>query len=106
MEQLISLIPQQFKEKSGFSSEPVIDRLQYEQMKANIYNDSIGNLNETDGFNCDLCKNRGSFAKVETAPMYGLPVQVIHPCKCQKARKALARLKRSGLERTVKEYTF
>ena len=72
-----------------------------EQKKVDWYNESVGNLNETDGYNCDLCKNKGYIAKIGE---YDRETHI--PCKCLKTRAALNRAKRSGLGNIITEYTF
>ena len=31
----------------------------WKQMQIDMYNNSQGNLNEVDGYNCDICRNKG-----------------------------------------------
>ena len=79
---------------------------QYEQAKADLYNSSIGDLNEEDGYNCDLCKNKGNISKVMFNEQFGYYSEALVPCKCNRVRNAIRRLNRSGLKNVVKEYTF
>lgn len=79
---------------------------EYEQRKADLYNESVGNLNEQDGYDCPACKNKGYIAEVRFYEMYGYYAEALQPCKCHKARNALRRLARSGLKDVVKKYTF
>lgn len=79
---------------------------EYEQRKADMYNESVGNLNEQDGYDCQVCKNRGFIAEVRQNEQFGYFSEVMRPCKCHKARNALRRLARSGLKDVVKKYTF
>lgn len=79
---------------------------EYEQRKADFYNASTGNLNEQDGHDCPICKNKGYIAGVQYFDLYGYYGEVHRPCKCMKARNALRRLARSGLKDVVKKYTF
>lgn len=74
---------------------------EHEQRKADWYNQSVGNLHEQDGYNCDLCKNKGFIARVDENDC-----EVFVVCKCQKTRSALNRAKRSGLGNIITEYTF
>lgn len=77
---------------------------EYEQHKADLYNASVGDLNEADGYNCDICKNKGfvHFVKEE----FGYYYETAKRCKCMKTRDALRRLQRSGLKDIVKDYSF
>lgn len=79
---------------------------EYEQHKADIYNRSEGNLHEQDGYHCEACKNKGYIAGVEYSEMYGYWSEVLRRCKCMRARDALRRLNKSGLQDVVKEWTF
>lgn len=64
------------------------------------YNNSIGKLNEDDGYNCDKCKNRGDY--MEKHEDY----EVLVPCKCMVIRKAIRELKKSGLENQIEGLGF
>lgn len=64
-------------------------------------NDSIGTLNETDGYNCEKCNNRGFIAKYDEATGTTYSAE----CECVKIRNNLNRLKNSNLRYTEK-YTF
>ena len=66
-----------------------------------MYNRSEGNLNESDGYNCPECKNKGYIAKLDAN---GYEVHV--DCKCRVVRKTLARIKRSGLGDMLADCTF
>ena len=74
-------------------------------------NNVPGNLNEQDGYHCDLCKNRGFSYVVEKRDGYypdGTAdfVEAHQPCKCKPVRASIMRMKRSGLEGVIKKYTF
>ena len=59
------------------------------------YNNSIGKLNEEDGYNCDKCKNRGDYMiKTETG-------EALAECECMRIRRAIRELKKSGLENQI-----
>ncbi len=78
---------------------------EYEQMKADGLNATVGNRNEEDGYNCDICKNKGYIVRVvdkEDGNFY----QVCTPCKCEEVRRSIMRMKRSGLKDVIKDYTF
>ena len=78
----------------------------YVQMQCRLYNESTGNLNEKDGYDCSACKNRGYTAEPRKQEMFGYYYQTLVPCKCQKARAMISKLQRSGLKNVVKDYTF
>lgn len=74
---------------------------EHERLKVQWYNDSVGNLNELDGHDCEECKNKGYIAKLGEN---GLEVHT--PCKCQKVRATLKRARASGLGDIIREFTF
>lgn len=59
-----------------------------------------GNLDKLDGFHCSKCSNKGFSVYVKGEEL----IQVT--CSCEKARRSIANLKRSGLEGVVKKYTL
>ena len=71
---------------------------------AERYNQTTGHLNEEDGYDCPLCKNRGFIMKVE-ADETGC-YEVASDCKCMKIRGNSKRLQRSGLAEWVDSKTF
>lgn len=76
------------------------------QRKVDALNASIGDLDKQDGWNCDICHNKGYVAYVGEPDAYGYPSEYCKPCKCCKTRNALKRLNRAGLHNVVKECTF
>lgn len=88
MEAVKSLLPQ------ASSSEPTCDPVQR-------YCDVL-NARRVDGadYNCDLCGNKGYIFR----PMDG--EAVAFPCKCKGPRDSIKRMKRSGLESTIRNCTF
>lgn len=83
-----------------------MNQQEYEQWKADNYNASVGNLNEKDDYNCDLCKNKGYVAKVVYSEIGGYYTNLLEQCKCNNARNAIRRLNKSGLKNVVRQYTF
>lgn len=76
------------------------------QRKVDSYNAEVGDLDKEDGWNCDICKNKGQIAYVGEPDAFGFPAEYLRPCKCCKTRNALRRLARSGLKDAVKKLTF
>lgn len=74
---------------------------EYQQQKIDWYNQSVGTLNETDGYNCELCRNKGFIARLDENGY-----EVHRACKCQKTRATLNRARRSGLGNIITEFTF
>lgn len=78
---------------------------QYEQNKADAYNFLEGHLNDIDGYDCPICKNKGNIMKVKCDER-GFYYESAMDCKCMKSRIAIRRLKASGLEKFVRDCTF
>ena len=72
--------------------------------QCNWENEEIGHLNEVDGYDCKLCKNRGYFMKPSL--YLGRYTTTQAPCRCEKTRRTIRALKHSGLEDVVHEYRF
>lgn len=77
------------------------DPLEWAKEKVDLYNNSVGNLNEIDGYNCDVCKNKGFKAKLDENGN-----EVYEFCKCYKIRETLNRARRSGLGNILSDFTF
>jgi DNA replication protein DnaC len=77
----------------------------YEQFFVDDLNKMVGNENEKDGYNCNVCKNKGWVAKLASYPngTYG---KEYADCKCLETRRSIMRMKRSGLKDIIKDYTF
>lgn len=105
MQRAAELILQQLPSASAPGCE-VLTREQYEQKKADAYNASTGNLNEIDGYNCDICKNKGYVSSVFFCEQFGYYYDGLTACKCMRARNAIRRLNKSGLKDVVKKWTF
>ena len=102
----IQAVMETLQTKSGLGFEPITDWKAYEQRKCDRYNAETGTLNEFDGYDCQLCKNKGFIAEVRYVEKGGYYTETHIPCKCQRARKAIKRLNRSGLKDVVRKYTF
>lgn len=78
---------------------------EYEQFFVDDLNKQVGNENEKDGYNCNVCKNKAWVVKLVENPdgTYG---KEYGDCKCVKARKSIMRLKRSGLANNISDCTF
>lgn len=79
---------------------------EYEQKRADMYNQSSGNMNDQDGYDCALCKNKGFSAEVVQNTQFGYYSQVLVPCKCQRIRNNIRKLNNSGLKDVARRYTF
>lgn len=73
-----------------------------ERWKVEQYNQSSGSLNEADGYNCHICKNKGFISRFDEVHKCEICVE----CKCRKIRATLRRAKRSGLGNVLTDCTF
>ena len=75
-----------------------------EQRKIDRYNATPGNLNAEDGYDCKLCLNRGHIGYLSAS---GSCLYPRYPeCKCMGIRRSILRMKASGLETSIRDYTF
>lgn len=67
---------------------------------AESFNQDTGDLDETDGYHCDICKNKGytAFLKDE-----GL---VVSPCECLEIRRSIRKARKSGMDFMLSKFTF
>lgn len=76
-----------------------------EQMKVDGYNAEPGTLNEQDGYNCTICKNRGDIAVLNEYPAGCWGWKAVE-CKCMSTRASIRRMQQSGLKNIIKDYTL
>ena len=98
MEALRNLLPN--TERSFEKPDP----FEMARARADSYNSMIGNLDQTDGFNCGFCKNRGDVYVVREEN--GKPVEGTWRCDCWKTRSSIRKMRASGLGNVIKEKTF
>lgn len=85
-------------------SSDVADGRSLEQIKAECFNAIDGKLNEKDGYNCPICRNRGLVADLKAIDD---TIKVIFKeCRCMSTRYTIARMKQSGRAEVIKKYTF
>lgn len=68
------------------------------------YVNSDNNHVAGDGYNCELCMNRGYTYALETRN--GMIYERAYECKCMSVRRSIWRMRASGLETSIREYTF
>lgn len=88
----------------GLNTAQPFDEKEFVQLKVDCENKKPGNLNELDGYDCHICKNRGFMFKV--GEYRGNYKEVVMDCKCRPIRNSILRMKRSGLEDVIKKYAF
>ena len=90
----------------GFDAGPEMTQQEREQAKADFYNASEGDMHESDGYDCRICRNKGYISQVVQNELYGYWHEQLSPCKCWRVRSAINKLARSGLKNAVKAYSF
>lgn len=89
---------------TGTTSEPMTQK-DWEQFKVDDWNRTPGNRHEEDGFDCKICKNKGTIAKLVDSGN-GSFTHCFADCLCVETRNSIMRMKRSGLKNIIKDYTF
>lgn len=79
------------------------DRMKMSQAKADRVNAERGSLTDYD---CPDCLNRGYFAKVAYDERWGMIREYAQDCKCMKIRRAIWKMKASGLESSIRRCRF
>jgi DNA replication protein DnaC len=91
--------------KLGSVTTSEFDPKAWEQFKVDDWNNTVGHRNEEDGYNCPICKNKGTIAKLLDNGN-GTYSHCFTDCKCVETRNSIMRMKRSGLKDIIKDYTF
>ena len=73
-----------------------------EKFKADSFNESEGSLNESDGYNCPVCKNKGMILRAAQNDN-GSWTTISRDCKCMTVRRTIKRMERSGLKNIIKD---
>ena len=68
-----------------------------------LYNEKEGNLHLEDGYYCEKCKNKGFIAEAILTG-YGYWTKVENYCECQKIRKTMKQIQKSGLSNMLNKY--
>ena len=75
--------------------------LKREAARVALCNQAEGGLHRRDGLNCPACRNRGFvYALTEEGDV------VARPCECLRKRETLKKIRASGLEQVIGDYTF
>lgn len=89
------------KDIIGSNNENVeeIDALKEKQIECDNWNAIEGNLNEIDGIECNICKNKGYVGIISKSGYL-----VAKNCECMKARNTFRRLSNCGISKTTLEH--
>ena len=67
------------------------------EIKLQMVEKAVGNMHLQDGYNCELCRNKGLRFRIRGEEI------VSRQCECIKTRKSLYLLKESGIEKNLEE---
>ena len=95
LEAILEKLQVQYKVEPNFSFHD------YQLQRVPDYNNSEGDLNTIDGYDCKICKNKGFIASVDNNDC-----EVHSFCQCQRIRATLRRARQSGLNDILSKYTF
>lgn len=79
--------------------------LEREQMNVDDLNAMEGDRHLEDGYECELCKNKGRIYKVVECHDGSYTHTAVF-CKCEDTRRSILQMKKSGLKDVIKTYTF
>ena len=79
-------------------SAPSFDPAEYDRIKIDSYNKTVGNLT---GYDCQKCLNRGRYAIQKD----GGGMSFVD-CDCMKIRRCVQKMEESGLKEVIKDWTF
>jgi DNA replication protein DnaC len=74
--------------------------MEYLQKQLEMMENAVGYMHEKDGYDCELCKNKGLRFRIRGEEI------VFRQCVCIKTRKSLYLLKESGIKKTAEEKTL
>lgn len=92
------------KMPTGSQLEEPFDAMAFAHQQTEWYNNAEGHLDQEDGYDCPICRNKG-YLRVVTEEG-GIPNAWMRPCQCQKVRQSIRQMRRSGLQHIIQDYTF
>lgn len=90
---------------SAHSSDPKQLQRKTLEMRVKDFNKKPGDFHKDTGYHCPLCNDRGVTAGVFDSAD-GWPRFGCIPCKCEKTRNVLLKMRRSGLGSIIRDKTF
>ena len=93
------------QQSMAHTSEHPLTQEEREKRNAESFNQSVGHLNEQDGYNCDKCHNKGMIMRAYQLDS-GIWTTASSWCECHKVRTTIKRMQKSGLKNIIKDYTF
>ena len=96
--EMLKKAPKHLLNADGISKGTISERQErLMQMRVEAYNSISGKLT---GYDCPKCLNRGDYAAIVDGE------EVIFPCQCMEARRAVNRITASGLKGLLNRYRF
>lgn len=103
--QVVAEMLMRLKNSGIMSNIPDLTPQEWAQKQVDNYNADEGSLHEKDGYNCPICKNKGLIAFASEYPA-GTWTRAYRDCRCVVTRNSIERMRKSGLENMIKDYTF
>lgn len=79
--------------------------LERAQFLADEWNKNDGDQNKHDGYDCKLCRNKATVARVVDKGD-GRYERIFEDCSCAPTRKAIRHMQKSGLQHIIRDCTF
>lgn len=109
MEGIQSLIERMKREHPQLVNTKPLTPKELAERNAESFNNTEGDKHLIDGYNCPVCRNKGFISVVRGRTDFRgneIYEETLTVCKCDKVRKSIMRMKRSGLESLFKKYRF
>lgn len=100
IEEILKVLEQKHGKATPLTAE------EYDERRCEWANSNVGNLNEKDGYNCDVCKNKGLIYFLKMNEFSKQREMTVRNCECMRIRSTLQRAKASGLNNILSDYTF
>ena len=103
MKSIAEIMEEAISRNTEYISKPMSNK-EFMERIANNENKQCGTENLIDGYDCQLCLNRGYFSRVRDYD--GMCENYMEVCSCMRVRRSIRALKNSGLANVVEDFTF
>ncbi len=86
--------------RNKYNLPPRDKEISHEKLIVDTYNASKGDLDKDDGYNCEICNNKGHLMYLNGR------YEETRECKCMKMRRLIRNMQKSGLQNLIKECTL
>lgn len=104
MEKIQTVLASMSSEQTFEFQNPMTEE-ERETLSAELFNSADGSLNEVDGYECDICHNKGLIMRAYQLEN-GRWTTTTRDCKCMAVRTTIRKMRRSGLKDIIKDCTF